>query len=158
MPPARHIETTEENRNHKESGFRAVWNEYTQALLDDTSVPYRSLELVLDDMLAEDVKYQKNERPNIPRDFEESVKSMKARVESTNTGTSCISHTRHGVATHVRFHGCAGPNDPFMSVAIEYVRESYSDEAIRREFAMVQQAGGQNCEILKNDRLATDQI
>jgi len=62
LPPARHIATTEEMRNDNESGFRAVWNEYTN-ILSAEPAPYRGLELILDDMLAKDIKYQKQERP-----------------------------------------------------------------------------------------------
>lgn len=94
----------------------------------------------------------------IPRDFEESVKSMKARAESTYSVTACISHTRHGVSTHVRFYGGSGKNDPFMFVAVEFVRYPGSDENIRKEFAMTEKAGGQDCKILKKNKPATDQI
>lgn len=94
----------------------------------------------------------------IPRGFEESVRSMKARVESINSGTACISHTRHGTSTHVRFHGSAGSSDPFMSVAVEFVRKPYSDEEIRKEFAEAKEAGGQDFKILQKNQPATDQI
>lgn len=94
----------------------------------------------------------------IPRDFEDSVRGMEARVRSTNTTTACISHTRHGVSTHVRFLGCAGSNDPFMSVAVEFVHDTHSDADIRNEFTEAKKAGGQGCEILRADKPATDQI
>lgn len=64
LPPKRHIETDEQGRNDKASGFRALWNEYSSSLLNPHAEIIRSHQLVLDDMLARDLHYQKQGRPN----------------------------------------------------------------------------------------------
>jgi hypothetical protein len=65
MPPAHHVETDEAGRNEKESGFRAVWNTYSDVLLGRAPYNhYRPAEGILADMLTQDINYQDEPRPN----------------------------------------------------------------------------------------------
>ncbi|HVQ44815.1 MAG TPA: hypothetical protein VMT30_07710 [Candidatus Saccharimonadia bacterium] len=64
LPPRRHGDTDAESRNDPETGFRAMWAEYSKTLQDPDSGIRRSPELILEDILAQDLHYQDNERPN----------------------------------------------------------------------------------------------
>lgn len=64
MPPARHTETTEKTRANPENGFRAMWSEYAGSLQNPDPESHRSPEMILDDMIAMDIKYQDKGRPN----------------------------------------------------------------------------------------------
>ncbi|HVQ44293.1 MAG TPA: hypothetical protein VMT30_05000 [Candidatus Saccharimonadia bacterium] len=64
LPPRRHGDTDEESRNNSETGFRAMWAEYSKVLQVPDSGIRRTPELILEDMLAQDLYYQENDRPN----------------------------------------------------------------------------------------------
>lgn len=64
MPPTRHQHITSAARDDRETGFQAMWDEYSNTLKEPDVTQTRPTALILDDILVQEEKYQDQERPN----------------------------------------------------------------------------------------------
>ena len=73
-PPKQHVSTTQESIDNNESGFPGMWRSFSASLKRESQRSLRTSELMLDDILAADQKYQITPRPRAnDKDVHESI-------------------------------------------------------------------------------------